>query len=126
MGAPLPARIIVSGLEVFAYHGCTPEERERGQMFLIDLEIEYDARGAAENDDLSLAVDYDRLSAEVHDLAARERHDLIETLAARIGDHVMRTTAASSATVRVRKPEAPMSREVGWVGVEMRFGRDGG
>ncbi len=126
MDAPLPVKIVISGLEVFAYHGCTPEERERGQRFLLDLEVEYDAREAVNADDLSRAVDYDRLAAEVHDLAARERYDLIETLAAEIGAHVMRTTPARSAMVRVRKPEAPLSREVDWVGVEMGFTGDGG
>ncbi len=120
------ARITVSGLEVFAYHGCTPEERERGQRFLIDLEVDYDAGRAVGSDDLGEAVDYDRLAAEVHDLASRERHDLIETLAARIGDHVMGATPALRAVVRVRKPEAPMSRKVDWVGVEMVFARDEG
>ncbi|MBC7231137.1 MAG: dihydroneopterin aldolase [Actinobacteria bacterium] len=126
MDAPLPAKIVIFGLEVFAYHGCTPEEKERGQRFLLDLEVEYDAREAVEADDLSRAVDYDRLAAEVHDLAARERYDLIETLAAEIGAHVMRTTPARRALVRVRKPEAPLSREMDWVGVEMGFTGDGG
>ncbi len=120
------ARIIVSGLEVFAYHGCTPEERERGQRFLVDLEVDYDAGRAAESDDLGKALDYDRLAAEVHELASRERYDLLETLANRIGAHIMGSTAALGAMVRVRKPEAPMSREVGWVGVEMFFARDEG
>lgn len=126
MSEALPARVLVSGLVVFAYHGCTPEEKRRGQRFLIDLEVEYDARAAVEGDDLSQALDYDRLAAEIHDLATRQRHDLIETLAAEIGAHVIRATAARRATVRVRKPEAPMSREVGWVGVEMSFSRDEG
>lgn len=115
------ARIVITGLEVFAFHGCTPREKEEGQRFLIDLELEYDASRAVETDDLAQAVDYDRLAREVHDLAAGERHDLIETLAARIGEHVMRRTPATRALVRVHKPEAPMGREVEDVAVEMTF-----
>ena len=119
------ARIIISGLEVFAYHGCTPQEKERGQRFVIDVELDYDAAAAIADDDLSKAVDYDQLSTEVYEIATRERYDLIETLASRIGEHVMMTTAARSVLVRVGKPEAPMRREVEAVAVEMVFGADG-
>ncbi|RJP31445.1 MAG: dihydroneopterin aldolase [Actinobacteria bacterium] len=119
------AKIIISGLEVFAYHGCTPEEKEQGQEFVIDIELEYDAARAVEADDLAEAVDYDRLALQVHELATRERYDLIETLAARVGEHILRTTPASSLLVRVHKPHAPMRQEVEEVAVEMAFKRDG-
>lgn len=118
-------RIIVSGLEVFAYHGCTPEEKERGQNFYIDVELQYDCSEAVAGDDLAKAVDYDRLVSEVHEIAAEERYDLIETLAARIGGHIMSATPAETALVRVRKPEAPLEREVREVAVEMLFEADG-
>lgn len=118
------AKVVVSGLRAFAYHGCTPRERERGQIFLVDIELEYDADAAVRGDDLSRAVDYDALAGDVHAIVTGERHDLIETLAARIGEHIMEKTSAISALVRVRKPEAPMRCEVGEVAVEMSFGRD--
>jgi dihydroneopterin aldolase len=119
------ARIVISGIKVFAYHGCTPQEKERGQDFLIDLELEYDASAAVAADDLEQAVDYDRLASEVHELATRERHDLIETLAARIGEHLIGNTPATRALVRVRKPQAPMRCEVEGVAMEMIFEGDG-
>lgn len=121
----VPARIAVTGLRVFAHHGCTPQEKERGQDFLIDIELTYDASRAVAADDLGGAVDYDRVAREVHELAGRERYDLIETLAARIGEHVMRTTPATRALVRVHKPKAPMHCEVGDVAVELAFECDG-
>jgi dihydroneopterin aldolase len=121
----LTAKIIISGLEVFAYHGCTPQEKERGQKFVIDIELEYDASAAVADDDLGKAVDYDQLAAEVYDIATRERYDLIETLASRIGKHITATTNALSVLVRVGKPEAPMRHDVGGVAVEMVFGADG-
>lgn len=118
------AKVVVSGLRAFAYHGCTPQEREMGQDFLVDMELEYDAAAAVREDELSRAVDYDRLAGEVHSLITGERYQLIETLAARIGEHVMRNTPAISVLVRVRKPQAPMCCEVGEVAVEMSFRRD--
>jgi dihydroneopterin aldolase len=117
--------VVISGLEVFAYHGCTPEEKETGQDFVIDIELEYDAAQAVDKDDLAEAVDYDALASGVCELARRERCDLIETLADRIGGYVMRTTSASHLLVRVHKPQAPLEREVAEVAVEMAFERDG-
>ena len=119
------AKVLISGLEVFAYHGCTPQEKEEGQDFLIDIELDYDAARAVEMDDLAEAVDYDGLATAVHELATRERYDLIETLAARIGEYVMQATPALRLLVRVHKPQAPLQKKVGEVAVEMVFERDG-
>jgi dihydroneopterin aldolase len=119
------AKIVISGLEAFAYHGCTPREREEGQAFSIDIELEYNAARAIAADDLAEAVDYDRLATEIYKIATGERYDLIETLASRIGEHIMQSTPASSLLVRVHKPQAPMQREVAEVAVEMAFKRDG-
>ena len=119
------AKMIISGLEVFAFHGCTPQEKERGQRFVIDIELDHDASAAVADDDLGKTIDYDGLTAEIYDLATRERYDLIETLASRIGEHIMATTGAMSVLVRVGKPEAPMRHEVEGVAVEMVFEADG-
>jgi len=117
-------KIIITGLEVFAYHGCTPEEKERGQDFLIDLEVEYDFSPAIAEDDLGRAVDYDALASAVHELASEERYDLLESLAARIGEHILDSTPAERVLVRVHKPDAPMRREVEDVAAEMLFIKD--
>lgn len=114
-------RIIVSGLQVFAYHGCTPQEKERGQNFYLDLELEYDWGQAVKGDDLAAAVDYHRLVSEVYEIAAAERYDLIETLATRIGEHVIQSTPVESVLVRVHKPQAPLEHQVREVAVEMIF-----
>ncbi len=121
----LTVKIVLCGIEAFAFHGCTPEEKEKGQDFLVDIELEYDAARAVESDDLAQAVDYDALASQVYELVTRERYDLIETLAARIGEHVMTATPASRLLVRVRKPQAPLQRKVGEVAVEMVLVRDG-
>lgn len=118
-------RIMISGLRAFAFHGCTPREKEEGQDFLVDLELEYDVSEAVRQDSLEAAVDYDRLAASVHRLVTGERYDLIETLAERIGRHVLDTTPAFWVRVRVAKPHAPMSCEVAEVAVEMTLRRHG-
>ena len=36
----MPDRIILEGMRFFAFHGNNPEERELGQPFVVDLELE--------------------------------------------------------------------------------------
>lgn len=117
-------KITITALKVFAYHGCTPVEKERGQTFFIDIELEYDFSGAIQGDDLAQTIDYDRVVSEVHEIVSRERYDLIETLSARVGEYLIGKTPAKRAVVRVRKPEAPLQHEVREVSVEMSFESD--
>ena len=114
--------VIVRGLKVFAFHGCLPEEREKGQDFYLDLEIVYDMGPAAAADALPLALDYDAVTREVHALVSTERYDLLETLTARVGGLLMDRAGVEYVKVRVRKPQAPLIHEVDWVGVEAEFG----
>ena len=87
--------------------------------------MEYDFSPAIAEDDLGRAVDYDGLASAVHELASEERYDLLESLAARIGKHILDNTPAERVLVRVHKPDAPMRREVEDVAVEMLFIKDG-
>jgi dihydroneopterin aldolase len=119
-----PGKVIISSLKVFAYHGCTREERERGQTFFVDIELEHDFADAVRGDDLGSTIDYDRVVSDVHEIASKERYDLIETLAARIGEYLMENTFCHRAVVKVRKPDAPLEHEVKEVSVEMAFKND--
>ncbi len=114
--------VIIRGLEVFAFHGCLPEEKEKGQVFYLDLEIAYDMGPAAEADALPLALDYDVLTREVHALVSTERYDLLETLAVRVGRLLADKEGVGRVKVRIRKPQAPLIHPVEWVGVEVEFG----
>lgn len=120
----MKGKIVIEGLKVFGYHGCLPQEKEQGQDFYVDLEIVYDMERAAERDDLEEAIDYDRVVREVHAIVSTERYDLLESLVARIGYHLLASQEAEEAMVRVRKPQAPMAHPVQWVGVEAHFTRN--
>ena len=79
--------IAVEGIEVFAYHGVLPEEKERGQRFLIDVRLEL--AGVPDRDELEDTVDYARVAGDAARLAADTRFDLVETLAGTIADHIV-------------------------------------
>lgn len=110
-------RILIRDLKVFAYHGVLDKEKENGQEFLIDIEVEADLAPSAAGDDLSGTIDYAGLAESVALVATGERYDLIESLAYRLADHVLGHERALAATVTVKKPNAPLPVEAAWVGV---------
>jgi dihydroneopterin aldolase len=105
-------RIELRGLELFGHHGVTEEERERGQLFVYDVELEVGERGA--NDRIEDAVDYREVAATVQHIAAG-RFALLEALATAIADALFDQFAPAHVRVRVRKPEVRPA------GIELEF-----
>ncbi|MDP5168963.1 MAG: dihydroneopterin aldolase [Bacteroidia bacterium] len=95
--------IAIEGIEIFAYHGVYPVEREAGNRFFVDLYLEADLEKAAKSDALSDTVDYHAVYKVVLE-HMEEPANLLETLAYRIGPDILaRFQQIEAATVRVRK-----------------------
>ena len=95
-------KVELRGLELYGYHGVHPEERERGQRFLYDVELEVGDRGA--DDRIENAVDYSQVAAAVRDVAATP-FNLLEALANAIADDLGQRFRPERMVVRVRKPD---------------------
>jgi 7,8-dihydroneopterin aldolase/epimerase/oxygenase len=93
----------VRDLRVFGRHGVHEEERERGQDFVFDVELEVGERGTS--DRLEDAVDYVEVARIVHDVSEAEQYNLLEALASAVADELERRFAPERIRVRVRKPE---------------------
>ncbi len=102
-------RIALRGVRARGYHGVLPEERERGQTFLVDVVLSVDTRPAAAADDLGSTVDYGSVAAAVSQLVEGEPVALLETLAARIAERCLAEPAVTEVEVTVHKPEAPLT-----------------
>jgi len=96
------------GLEVFGRHGATDEEREGGQTFLFDVQLEMS--DAALSDRLDDAVDYVEVAAAVRDVSAGKQFTLLEALAAAVADRIVERFPVERVRVRVR----PAGLEVEW------------
>lgn len=120
----MSAIIHLSGLEVFAHHGVFPEERDQGQIFVVDLDVEFDAGPAAASDDVSDTLNYAELAQAVHDALASDPVNLLETLAARVLRRVFSFPGAQHATVTIHKPEAPMPVSVAGVSITLSSSRE--
>ena len=102
-------RLAIRGIEVFAHHGVFDFERREGQKFVIDLVLGVQTAPAAASDDLKDTVDYGSVVARVVEAATSEAVDLIETLAQRVADVVLREPRVEWVDVTLHKPNAPIA-----------------
>ena len=93
----------VRDLRVFGRHGVHDEERERGQDFLFDVELEVGERGTS--DRLEDAVDYVEVARVVKEVSDANQFKLLEALASAVAVELERRFAPERIRVRVRKPE---------------------
>ena len=112
--------VSIRGLEAFGRHGVHDAERELGQRFVVDIDIELiDSRSAA-GDDLALTVDYASLSAAVAAIVEGEPVSLLERLASLIADRVLAEPRARAVSVTVRKPHVALEQVVTETSVTLR------
>jgi len=92
----------LAGLRIFGRHGVHPRERERGQDFLFDVELEVGERGAS--DRIEDAVDYSEVARRVETVSSGRDFHLLEALAAAVADELLSRFQPERVVVRVRKP----------------------
>jgi dihydroneopterin aldolase len=88
-------------LEVPGRHGAEPEEREREQPFLYDVELEL---AEPAEDRLDETVDYREVVTLVREISGSRQFTLLETIAAAVADALLERFPAERVRVRVRKP----------------------
>jgi dihydroneopterin aldolase len=94
--------VALRGLRIYGYHGVNPDEREHGQDFLFDVELDVGDRGAS--DRLVDAVDYTEVARTVKEISDAHAFDLLEALASAVADEMRGRFSAERVTVRVTKP----------------------
>jgi len=101
-------RIDLTGIEVFAKHGVFDFEKERAQMFRVDVTAYADLTVPGETDDLIDTLDYGALASEVREVVGAESHKLIERVAARVAETVLAHPQVERVVVTIHKPDAPV------------------
>ena len=110
-------RVLLNGLVFYGYHGTLPEENRIGQRFIVDIEVSVDTRPAAANDDLTKTVNYVAVYNETKAIVEGPVCQLIETVAERIAEAVLKHDGAQAVRVRIRKPDVPIPAMLDFVGV---------
>ena len=104
-------RLILEGLEAFAYHGNNPAEGKLGQTFVVDLEVLTDTSRAAASDRIEDTVNYPTLEKIARGIIEGPPRHLLETVAEKIADAVLKQEGVFQVTVRVTKrPPLPHLR----------------
>ena len=122
----MPDEIALTGLRVRGRHGVFEHERRDGQEFLVDAVLEVPTTDAAASDDLADTVDYGDLAQRLAAVVAGDPVNLLETLAARLGEECLRDPRVTAARVTVHKPQAPIPLQFDDVAVVARRSRRGG
>lgn len=115
-------RILLNGLTFFGRHGCHQAEKELGQKFVVDIELECDLTAAGKSDSLDDTPDYVAIYNAARDIIEGEPVQLLETLAQRIADAALEDERIVSAWVRVKKPHIALAGTLDYIGVEITRG----
>ena len=113
-------QINIIGITATGFHGVFPEERNNGQIFIVDLKLRFDLAPAGESDDLTKTVNY----ASVAEITVEEITGvpvaLIEALATRIIKRLLEEfSLLESVEVTVHKPQAPVSAKFSDISVSI-------
>ncbi|MFY9113750.1 MAG: dihydroneopterin aldolase [Dethiobacteria bacterium] len=101
-------KIRLNKLSFYAYHGVLPEEKERGQEFLVSVELDTDLKGISRRDNLKDTIDYVNISLSIKEIMQKERYDLIESVADRLAGELIKIERVNHVTVTVEKPRPPL------------------
>jgi len=109
--------IELHGLRLHGRHGVYPLEKERGQDFVFDVQLDVGERGLS--DRLEDAVDYSEVARTVQEVSDARSYDLLEALATAVADELLRRFGAERAIVRVTKPAVKPGGLDGTAGVSV-------
>ena len=102
-------KIKIENLEIYAYHGVFPEEKEKGQRFFINATLYTDLRKAGKTDDLTASTHYGEVALLLYEKMTEKSYDLIERAAEVCAEAVLlQFPLVRSITLELRKPEAPI------------------
>lgn len=108
----------MEGMAFYGRHGVFPAERELGGRFTVDVELEGDLGEGAATDRLEDTINYVEAYEAVRAVVEGESCHLLEAVASRIADRLLRLDRVRRATVRVHK-RPPLPGEFRAFGVEI-------
>lgn len=111
--------IRLHNMTFYGYHGISAAERQTGRRFEVDVELAVDMDRAAASDKLQDTVNYTEVYRTVEELVAQNRFSLLETIAVRLADEILRKFKPKEVTVRVRKKIPPVPGNLDHIEVEI-------
>lgn len=102
-------QIKIENLEIYAYHGVFPEEKQKGQPFYLNVTMHTDLRKAGKTDDLTASTHYGEVALLLKEKMTETSYDLIERAAEVCAETILLNFPLIKAVdLEVRKPKAPI------------------
>ncbi|MGB7063363.1 MAG: dihydroneopterin aldolase [Candidatus Zixiibacteriota bacterium] len=111
--------IRLHNMTFYGYHGVSAAERQTGRRFEVDIELAVDMDKAAASDRLQDTVNYTEVYRTVEELVAQDRFSLLETIAVRLAEEILKKFEPREVTVRVRKKIPPVPGNLDHIEVEV-------
>lgn len=113
-------RIIINDLRIFAFHGVNDEEKRDGQYFVLDIDLFADLSAPRKTDNVTDTISYSQVVKSAVRLFTAQKFNLIERAAEVLADGLLdEYPVIRKITLTVKKPDAPMKVEFGFVGIEL-------
>jgi dihydroneopterin aldolase len=111
--------IFVSGIKVYAFHGCLEEETKIGGNYVVNIKIETDFKLASETDDLSKTIDYVTVN-EIVEEEMKIPSKLIEHVGQRIYNQLKKEfKSCSKLEIQIIKLCPPINGDVDSVSISL-------
>lgn len=109
--------IEVTGIRLYAFHGCLEEEARIGGNYIVDISLETDFTEASQKDELALTIDYVLVNKIVtEEMAIRSK--LIEHVGQRIWTKILNEIAGICyLKIKIRKLFPPINGNVDEVSI---------
>jgi dihydroneopterin aldolase len=99
-------KVFIEGLEIEALIGIYDWERRIRQPLRFDIEMAFDNRVPAASDDIRDTLDYKAVSKRLTAYVSESSFGLVETLAERCAEIVLREFAVEQVRLKLSKPGA--------------------
>ncbi|MDR1253549.1 MAG: dihydroneopterin aldolase [Oscillospiraceae bacterium] len=114
-------KIIIKGMEVFAYHGVNSDENRDGQNFKLNIVIYLNIN---ESDKIEQTVNYSKVAKLALKVMQEDKYNLIETAAKKVALQILKEfLMVKKVKITLKKPDAPMKLKFDYVGVKITMKR---
>lgn len=110
-------KIRLKNMVFYGYHGAFAAEKELGQKFEVDLEVETDLQNMG--DDTELSFNYVDAYTLIKEIVEEKECNLPETVAEMIAEQILRMYDVKQIVVKVRKMQVPIGGYVDYLEVEI-------
>ena len=112
--------IRLHNMTFYGYHGVSAAERQTGRRFEVDVELAVDMEKPAKSDKLKDTVNYTEVYHTVEQIVLQNSFSLLETIAVRLADQILRKFKPQEVTIRVRKKIPPVPGNLDHIEVEVK------